>query len=77
MLLISPSNLFISVFRTPRENVRSRTRNTMSGMVASALERRINEALNDLTDEEIQRLDRSTSRLGLERNGDRDRIVEF
>ena len=49
----------------------------MSGMVASALERRINEALNDLTDEEIQRLDRSTSRLGLERNGDRDRIVEF
>ena len=30
----------------------------MSGMVASALERRINEALNDLTDEEIQRLDR-------------------
>ena len=49
----------------------------MSGLVTAALDRRINEALNKLTDEEIQRLDRSSSRLGMERAENGDRIVEF
>ena len=49
----------------------------MSGLVSAALDRRINEALNKLTDDEIQRLGRSSSRLGMERADDGDRIVEF
>ena len=59
--------------QTPRERVRRRARNTMAGMVNSALDRRLNAAMDAMTDAEIRRLDNSASRLGM----DGDRIIEL
>ena len=59
--------------QTPRERVRRRARNTMAGMVNSALDRRLATAMEAMTDAEIRRLDDSTSRLGMDGN----RIIEL
>ena len=45
----------------------------MAGMVNSALDRRLKAAMDAMTDAEIQRLDDSASRLGM----DGERIVEL
>ena len=59
--------------QTPRERVRRRARNTMAGMVNSALDRRLTTAMEAMTEAEIRRLDNSTSRLGMDGN----RIIEL
>ena len=48
----------------------------MSGMVRTVLEQRITTALDAMSEESISELDRSTSRLGLDRD-DRNRIIEL
>ena len=68
--------IIILGFQTARERVHRRTLNTMSGMVRTVLEQRIKTALDAMTDEAIQALDQSTSRLGLDRD-DRNRVVEL
>jgi len=62
-----------SAFQPPRERVRRRARNTMFGMLNAALEAYLTDAMNAMTDREIQRLDQSANRIGLAYG----RIVEF
>ena len=67
---------FLIIFldsQTPRERVRRRARNTMAGMVNSALNRRLATAMDAMTEAEIRRLDESSSRLGMDGN----RIIEL
>ena len=64
---------FILVFQSPRERVRRRARNTMSGMLNAVLESYLTNAMNAMTDSEIQQLDQNSSRIGLSHG----RIVEI
>ena len=54
--------IYLLVFQTPRERVRRRARYTMSGMLNAVLETYLTNAMNAMTDPEIQQLDQNSSR---------------
>ena len=65
--------IFILEFQTARDRVFRRVRNNLSGLMTANLDRRVNAALNRLSNAEIALFDESASRLSLAN----DRIVHL